>query len=106
MLSGAREQADEAVTLAERLLALQTTYRERLTRARVSATAYALLDELFANPVVTARRAQELLGVTNPTARAAIAALEREGVLREITSRRWGRVFRADEIYDVVRGGE
>lgn len=102
MLEGVRIQADEAAALADRLLELQTRYRELLQSRRGTANAIALVDHLFVNPLVTARRARELLGVSDPTARATIRALERAGILREVTSRRWGQVFRADEIYGAI----
>lgn len=106
VLEGVRVQAEEAGELAERLLELQGRYRRELQRAHATSNALALVDALFANPLVTTRRVQELLAVSPPTARAAIRTLEAAGVLRELTNRRWGRVYRADEIYAAIRGDQ
>jgi Fic family protein len=105
VLVGVRDQAIEAADLADRLMQLQSATRERLHQRRATANALALVDALFLNPLVTVRRVQALLGVTHPTARATIRSLEEAGVLREITGRPRDMVFRADEIYELIRGG-
>ena len=104
VLEGVGVQAERSAQLADRLLALQARYRDVLLGARASSSAMTLLDALFINPVVTSGTAQDALGVTAPTARAAIRTLEEHGILRELTGRRWGRVFRADELLSVVDG--
>ncbi len=104
VLDGVRAQAEEAGELAERLLELQGRYRRELQRAHATSNALALVDALFVNPLVTTRRVQELLAVSPPTARAAIRTLEAAGVLRELTNRRWGRVYQADEIFEMISG--
>jgi len=105
-LEGVRQQADEAARFADELLALQARYRETLQRTRASANALRLLDSLFVNPIVTTSRAAEVLDVTAPTARAAIRLLEENGVLHEVSGRRWGRVYAADELLRLVRTDE
>lgn len=102
-LEGVRQQADEAIELSDRLIALHARYREELQAKRVTANALALVDLLFENPLVYTGRAQAELGVSAPTARNTIKALEEHGVVREITGRSWGRVYRADEIYALLR---
>jgi cell filamentation protein, protein adenylyltransferase len=104
-LNGVREQAIEAADLADALLALRERYREELQAAHVTANALALVDCLFDNPLIYTKRAQDVLDVSAPTARAAIRALEQHGILREITGRNWGRLFQADEIFELLRGG-
>jgi Fic family protein len=104
VLKGVRDQAAEAADLADRLLELQSTSRERLVARRATANAFALVDALFTNPLMTVRRARELLHVSHPTARAAIRTLEEVGLLREITGRSRDMVFSADEIYELMRG--
>jgi len=63
-----------------------------------------LIEPLFLNPYVNASRAASVLGVSNPTARAAISDLVDHGILREITGRKWGRLFLATEILDAAQG--
>lgn len=102
-LRGVDEQSQEATELADNLLALQARYREELHAKHATTNALALIDALFINPLVSTRRAQSVLGVSPPTARATIKALQQHGVLREITGRTWGKVFRADEIDVLLR---
>ena len=104
-LQGVRAQASDAADLADRLLALHARYREELQRSRITANALALVDQLFINPIVSASSIQRALGVSAPTARATIRALEERGIVREITGRSWGRVFQADEIFGLLRSG-
>ncbi len=102
-LTGVRDQAIEAADLADALLALQARYRDELQAAHVTANVLALVDDLFINPFVYTRRAQNLLGVSAPTARAAIRVLEEQGIVREVTGRNWGKLFLADAIYERLR---
>jgi Fic family protein len=103
-LTGVRDQAIEAADLADALLALQARYRDELQAAHVTTNVLALVDDLFINPYVNTRRAQDLLGVSAPTARAAIQTLAQHGIVREITGRNWGRMHVADAIYELLRG--
>ena len=105
-LGGVKQQADEAAQQADRLIALHSRYREELQAQHVTANVLALIDALFVNPLADASRAQRVLGVSAPTARNTLRTLEEHGIVREITGRNWGRVFRADEIYDVLLADE
>lgn len=105
VLTGVRDQATDAAGLADRLLELQASTRERLLQRRATANALALVDELFLNPLITIGRARDLLRVTHPTARAAIRTLEEAGIVSEMTGRPRDMVFQADEIYGLLRGG-
>lgn len=103
-LTGVYTQAQEAADLADQLVALHNRYRGELQAKHVTANALALIDALFYNPLVYTRRAETVLSVSAPTARATIKTLEDHGVVREITGRNWGRIYRADEIYSLLRG--
>jgi Fic family protein len=105
-LDGVSVQAQEAADLADRLLEMQEKYRERLLAVRATASALALIDHLFNNPLVSTRRVQSALEVTPPTARGAIKTLEEHGIVREITGRSRGRIYQADEILDLLRGDQ
>jgi Fic family protein len=103
-LVGVSTQAQEAADLADQLLELHNRYRERLQAKHVTANVLALIDELFVNPLIYTRHAEGVLGVSAPTARSTIKTLEDEGILREITNRSWRKIYRADEIYELLRG--
>jgi hypothetical protein len=49
---------------------------------------------------------QRALAVSAPTARTAIDTLERAGIVREITGRRWGKAYQSDRILDLLRAEE
>lgn len=98
-LTGVAETANDALTRAASLMNLRETYRRRLTG---KPNALVLLDALFANPYIAAAGAQKILGVSNPTARQVIAAMEKAGMLREITGRKWGQLFVARPILKVI----
>lgn len=103
-LIGVSTQAQEAVDLADQLLALHNRYREELQAQHVTANVLTLIDALFENPLIYTRRAELVLDVSAPTARAAIKTLVKHGVLHEITNRNWKRVYEAEEIYSLLRG--
>jgi Fic family protein len=98
-LTGVEQTARAAVRQASRLMDLREHYRQRLSRRP---NALRLLDELFVNPYLTAARAAKILNVSDPTARQAIAYLQGEGVLGEMTGRRWGRTYLARPILEAL----
>lgn len=90
--SGAAEQADELAEMRERFRGL----------AGGKAKVLALVDELFRSPLVSAASAARRLGVSDPTARAAISALESVGLLEEYTGRSWGKLWIARPVMEVL----
>ena len=63
-----------------------------------------MAEHLFAVPVTPAVQAASLLGVTRPTAHAAIDALVERGDLVEITGRERWRIYEAPRILEAVYG--
>ncbi len=98
-LAGVTEIALEAVGQAGRLMDLRERLRARL---RDKAKALALLDELFLNPYMSVARAEQVLKVTNPTARQAVLLLQKKGILEEITGRAWGKLYLANPIMETI----
>lgn len=82
------------------LIDLQSRYRAQFGQ---KAAVLALIDALFENPLTDARRAARVTQRSDPTARSAIAELERAGHLRELTGRQWGRVYVAHEIVALLQ---
>ncbi len=102
-LDGVEQTAREALRQTARLVDLREEFRgQLLTKPR----ALALIDHLFVNPYLTVKRAQTILGMSNPTARAAVATLEEMGVVGEVTGRPWRRVYLCRPILDVILGDE
>lgn len=100
-LEGVTVSARDAIERAGRLMELREKYRKRLTG---SARASALLDQLFVNPYITVARAAEALSVSNPTARQAVSALQKHGMLTEVTGRKWGQLYLAKPILKIIGG--
>jgi Fic family protein len=103
-LEGVRTQAIEAVEDTQRLLTLREHYRSSLVASKARPAAVQLLDRLFVNPYITAKEVATRLQVSDPTARAAISDLLGQGVLVEVSGRKWGRVFLAAELLSALRG--
>jgi Fic family protein len=91
-LAGVEWSARRAVRQAQQLLALRESMREKVSGAP---RALALVDGLFENPYLDAKRVKALLGVSDPTARKALGALEAAGLIAETTGRAWGRQYLA-----------
>jgi Fic family protein len=105
-LGGVHAQATVAAQDARRLIDWRERYRSLLLASKARPAALQLVDELFANPYLTAAMAAERLEVTDPTARAAISDLLSQGVLTEITGRRWGKVYLAVDLLNALRGSD
>lgn len=92
-LVGVATQARDAVSRAERLADLRERYRGELA-GKTRSRAVEVVDLVLTNPVLTSRRVQEALGVSNPGALSLISQLENEGWLELVDVRgRGGRHY-------------
>ncbi|MDO9557774.1 MAG: Fic family protein [Coriobacteriia bacterium] len=98
-LAGVAQVASRAAEQAGELAAMRERYRALVGD---KAKPLALVDEVFRSPIVNAASAIRRLGVSDPTARAAISALEAVGLLEEYTGRSWGRVWIARPVMEVL----
>lgn len=95
------EAARNGTRIGERLVGTLRSVREGwadLVTARAGSAPWAVLDLLVRQPVVTARVVIRELGVSAPTAQAALARLVDDGVLLESTGHRRNRVYRAPAV--------
>jgi Fic family protein len=101
------EAARSGVVVGERLVgrlrALRAAWTERV-QARADSSVHRVLDLLVRQPVVTARLVIDTLGVSAPTAQAALRRLVEAGILVESTGQRRDRVFRSPEVLRVLDG--
>ena len=97
-LRGVHQQANDAIETTKRIFSLRDKYHTRISGKRVPKVTRQVLDDLFANPFVTAAGIRDRHRVSFPTAQRAVDGLLRLGVLREITGRRRNRIYCADEI--------
>ncbi len=91
-LSGVTTQANEAVSVAEKLVDLRERYRGALVGDR--SRAHEVLDLIFLNPVLTTRRVSRTLDTTVQSANNHIRRLEHAGIVTEVAgipgrSKRW-----------------
>lgn len=86
-LRGVVEQARDTMARCERLIDLHREFHEKATRLGGSVRLSAIIDSLFASPVIRVTHARERLGVTYPTARADLARLESAGILTQLENR-------------------
>ena len=103
-LRGVRRQARDSEERMVRLVELQHQLRNELLDEARPNSVIRLAEQLFAIPVITAARVESMIGVTRPTAQAAIDALVDRGDLRETTGRARRRVYEAPAIFDAVYG--
>jgi Fic family protein len=93
-LDGVAETANQAFDAATRIVGLFKEDRERITaESERAGSALRVHDLLQQNPFLTANLLVERTGLSAPTVNAALADLERLGVVEEVTGRRRGRVF-------------
>ena len=93
-LDGVAETANQAFEGATRIVDLFKQDRERITgQSQRAGSALRVHDLLQQNPFVTATLLVERTGLTAPTINAALADLQRLGVVEEVTGRKRGRVF-------------
>ena len=98
-LRGVVREAGDALYRVQKLVDLRESYRTRVMRDSRSGTLIGLVDELFANPILTARRAVDRLGVSIPTALKAMGKMVEIGILEEMPpGPRKQRRFVADEV--------
>ena len=106
-LQGIVEVSRQAVKAATSILELRQSHSELIHKKlpRASTKAIQLLDYCFLHPYLTASEAAHFLQVSDPTARSLISKMVALGALREITERKWGRIFAYREYIDILREG-
>lgn len=93
-LQGVAETATGAFDTANRIVALFKGDRERITAQGDRVGSVLRVHELLQrSPLLTANRVGEQTGLSAPTVNAALADLERMGIVTETTGRRRGRIF-------------
>lgn len=97
-------QSRDAVENSKSILALLDKYRRVIQKQRTSIYVFKLLEEVFLNPFVTVPYVAKRLETTYPTAKAAVEKLKEAKILCEVTDKRWGKIFCAKELLDLLEG--
>ena len=101
--TGVEEAAHESMITARELLALLERWQMAVNALglRSDSVIKRFPELLIANPVVTVKQVKDLLGITFPTANAALAKLKAMGILVQ-TERQRNRVFMAMEVITLL----
>jgi Fic family protein len=93
-MDGVEETAAQAVGLATQIRQLFEKDRQRISKmGRAAGSALRVHELLQRQPIVSVPTATEKLGLSAPTVRAAIEALGKAGIVRELSGKRRDRVF-------------
>jgi Fic family protein len=104
-LKGIEHEAQDTCRRSQLMLQLREKYRDEFQRRNAAATLI-VIDALFSLPVLTVKKAADLLGVTFRSAQRHFDKLVEHGILREATGRERYRVYLADEILAVLQDSE
>ncbi|ABI55863.1 Fic family protein [Alkalilimnicola ehrlichii MLHE-1] len=105
-LDGVLVTATGAVDTAHRLLALFAEDQQRIEAlGRAAANTLRIYQALRTRPLANINDLASRAGVSFPTASRAVAALERLGILREITGRSRDRIYAYDRYITILNEG-
>jgi Fic family protein len=96
-LDGVRESATSAAVTAEAIHRLREADRAEIVAKGGVGYDFAVLDQLFSQPLVNANWVERVLGVTTTTANKVLDRLCLANILRETTGNRRNRLYRYDE---------
>jgi hypothetical protein len=97
--------AEGARTLAADIEILKTRWRE-LAKPRGGSAAAKLIELLPLHPVFDLKTATEFLRLSDEAARLGIERLDKAGVVKEVTKRKWGRAWEAVGLFALLDGFE
>ena len=98
--SACRRAVDDASLFEDQILALQSSWRERLGRVRRDSAASLLLGMLPAAPVLTATTAADLVGRSFQATSLALERLVEAEILLQVSVGRRNRAFEAPELIE------
>ena len=101
-LEGVRQQAVDALSTIQKLLALKGEYTEIASGPRVPKVVNSLIEYLFGKPIVSVSELVKTWESSFPTVQRGVDYLVEKGKLREITGHRRNRLFVADEILNAL----
>ena len=101
-LRGVSAQAQDSVARMKQLESIRAKYEPLAKSDRNSERMGAVLDFLFARPILSAKQLAENVGMPFKTARQYIEKLAKAGILREITGNARNQIYRADEIFGAL----
>jgi Fic family protein len=105
-LEGVAVTAQQASEATEGILRLFETDRNRIDElGRKAGSGHRVHELLQRHPIVTVPHAADDLGLTPPTVRSAITALEELGIVREVTGKKRDRIYLYDGYLKILEKG-
>jgi Fic family protein len=101
-LEGLRQQAIAASERLRVLVLLRSNYVGKLEGERMAKQLVNVVDLLFEQPIVSVRQMESKLGVAFTTAQRYIERLEELSIVTEITGHTRNRLYRANQIIDLL----
>jgi len=96
--------ADGARALAGDIEQLKTRWTKQADSPRAGSAAAKLIELLPSYPVFDLKSATEFLDVSDEAARLGIDRLEKAGIVKEITKRKWGRAWESVGLFALLDG--
>jgi Fic family protein len=101
-LRGVSEQSVDALNRANQLQQLSLQYRQTLHERRSSAALLKMSDLLFKNPVFSVNSVSKALDLSYVSAQKNINKLLQMGILHEMTGRKRGRIYVAQQVMEIL----
>lgn len=101
-LQGVTEQSKDALIRSKQLQDLQIQWRDELTQARATALLLRLADSLFESPILTIRRAKEIMDVSYRSAQQNVEKLVNAGILVQASEGSYGKIFIAPKVLQII----
>ena len=101
-LRGVSAQARDSLVRMQRLEEIRVRYQPWVASDRNAERMGAVVDFLFAKPILSAKQLAGGLGMPFKTARQYIEKLVQAGILREITGNARNQIYRADEVFGAL----
>jgi len=95
-LEGVDWTARQTTATTIKLLELFNSDRERVVASAAGRSTLRVYEEIQRHVIVSIRRVSESLGISIPTVTSSLLRLEKMGIVRETTGRRYGRMFAYD----------
>jgi Fic family protein len=105
-LLGVRETAEQATGTARGILSLFEADRARIDGlGRRAGSTLRVHEVMRRQPMITAAQLASTLGLTSPTVASSLDRLHELGIVREVTGRRWGRMYAYGAYLDILNEG-
>lgn len=95
------EQSKDSIRRIDKLVVLRQDYHDRIVQLNASARLHPIIENLFAEPIVTVANLRRTLDVTYPTAKGDVERLVNAGILNELKGF-YPKTYYASEIMSVA----